>query len=307
MVCCSCMRAAIEMRLSVIIPSLSGMVPPSIPKDSRLEVIVVNGVRPVGRARNEGLRRATGEYIAWVDADDEVTADWLQEILAALEASPDVVVIDAKMVGWKGRHDYVWGLSKNEATIDRLRRDVYRDISRPSALWLYVTRRSLWEGLQFDEEARVAEDYLILPKVLERAKSCAYVPFMLYRYVCNPNSLINTQDFKLDMEVMKLWARRLEESPRKHGGECLWGMAVSCYWICDRVALDRQVAGMPYAEECAKQCRVVIRRNMRALLHEVFAEHDLCISERLAWYLRFFCASVDWWWIQKIRYRRRRR
>ena len=295
------------MRLSVIVPSLNGVVPPSIPDDPRLEVIVVKGMRPVGRARNEGLKKATGDYIAWVDADDEVVDGWLESILDALDASPDVVVIDAKMVGWKGRRDYVWGLSEKEATLDRLRRDVYRDIVRPSALWLYVTRRSLWDGLLFDENARVAEDYLVLPKVLEKANGCVYVPRMLYRYVCNPNSLINTQNYELDMEVMKLWARRLEESPREHRGECLWGMAVSCYWVCDRVALEASERAKPGADLCAGRCCEAIRRSMGFLLHEVFVEHDLGICERLAWYLRFFCAVTDWWWPQKLRRKMRRK
>lgn len=295
------------MTLSVIVPSLDGSVPASIPKDDRLEVVVVKGLRPVGRARNEGLRRATGEYVAWVDADDEVTDEWLESILAAMESSPDVIVMDAKMVGWKGRRDYVWGLKAKDATIERLRRDVYRDILRPSALWPYVTRRSLWDGLEFDASAIVAEDYLILPKVLERAKSCVYIPKMLYRYVCNQGSLINTQNYELYMEVMKLWARRLAESPNGYRGECLWGMAVSCYWVCDRVALDAGEKSKPCAAECAAKCRATISRCMGFLLHEVFIQHDIALRERLAWYARFFCASVNWWWLQKLRRKIRRR
>lgn len=296
-----------KIKLSVIVPTLNGEKPKGLIADPRLEVIFVTGVSPVGKARNEGLRRATGEYVAWIDADDEIVEGWLAKILFALESSPDVVTIDAKLVGWANRGDLIWGVDYKDATIDRLRRDVYRDITRPSALWLYVTNRSLWEGLQFDEEARVAEDYLILPKILERAKSCVYVPQMLYMYICNPNSLINTQNFQLDMEVMNLWARRLEESPRGHRGECLWGMAVGCYWVCDRVALDAKADAKPYAEECAQRCRATIRRCMGLLLHEVLVEHDLRLSERLAWYLRFFCAAVDWWWIQKLRRRMRHR
>ena len=288
------------MTLSVIVPSLDGDLPSTLPDDPRLEVVLVKGQTPVGKARNEGLRQATGDYVAWVDADDEVADEWLDAIFAALESSPDVIVIDAKLVGWENRGDYVWGLKAEDATIERLRRDVYRDICRPSNLWLYVTKRELWDGLSFDEAARVAEDYLILPKVLERAKSCVYVPKMIYRYVCNSNSLINTQDYELDMEVTKLWARRLMESPREHRGECLWGMAVSCYWVCDRVALDSAERAKPGAEKCAGKCRETIKRSMGFLLHEVFVEHDLGVCERLAWYLRFFCAAMDWWLPQKV-------
>ena len=44
-------------------------------------------------ARNEGLERATGDWIAWVDCDDEVEPNWASEICAAIKAHPDVDVI----------------------------------------------------------------------------------------------------------------------------------------------------------------------------------------------------------------------
>ena len=60
-------------------------------------------------ARNEGLERATGDWIAWVDCDDEVEPNWASEICAAIKAHPDVDVIQfdatevvcaAKRVRW---------------------------------------------------------------------------------------------------------------------------------------------------------------------------------------------------------------
>ena len=287
-------------KLSVIIPTLSGEMPKGILDDPRLEVVLVKGVSPVGKARNEGLRRATGEYVAWVDADDEVADSWLDEIFAALEKEPDVVTLDATLVGWQNRNDGVWGVTQKEATIDRLRRDVYRDISRSSALWLYVAKRSLWEGLAFDEDVRVAEDYLLLPKMLARANSCVYIDKKIYRYNCTPESLMNTRSFEHDVEVVELWVRRFKGVERKYRGECLWGMCVSCYWLFDGIALGGSETNVCFADECAARCREVIRQNLFGCLREAVFGYDLSLKDRLTWSLRFICAAMDWWLPQKV-------
>jgi GT2 family glycosyltransferase len=63
-----------EPRVALIIPSLHGSAP-GLEEDARKqtrvpdEVIVVNGVRPNGRARNEGARRTTAEILVFVDDD----------------------------------------------------------------------------------------------------------------------------------------------------------------------------------------------------------------------------------------------
>lgn len=297
------------MKLSIIVPSIDGSIPKGLPfGDGRVEIIVVRGVCPVGKARNEGLRQASGDYIAWVDADDEVEDNWLDEIWAKIEAdTPDVITMDVAFVGWKNREDGVWGVPRGKVTIGRLRRDVYRDISRTSSLWLYVTKRSLWKGLSFDENICVAEDYLLLPKVLARANSCAYVDKKIYRYNFNPQSLMNARRFGQDAEAIESWARRLKETERKYRGECLWGMCVSCYWLCDEKALDCSGADIPGAGECAAKCRRAIRMNLFALLREAVIGCDLSFRERIAWSFRFICAATGWWAVQRWRRRARMR
>ena len=163
------------MLLSVIVPSLTGKVPQSLKEDPRLEVIVVTAVKPVAAARNVGLARATGEYVAWVDADDEVADDWLEAILRGLAERPDVLSFNAR-VEW---HD---GSGRKPYAIDG---------RRAGQLWCKVFRRSLFDGLQF--EGAVHEDWRIqcqMPKNLRRT----HVDRELYVYQRHADGLSQHRD-----------------------------------------------------------------------------------------------------------------
>ena len=297
------------MKLSVIVPSLNGQVPESLRRQVEgredVELVVVTGVSPVGRARNEGLDRAKGEYIAWVDSDDEVADGWLAEILAAIGDDVDVVTIDAEIAGRKGRANCVWGVREDDVSIERLRRAVYRDISRQSPLWMYVTKRRLWADLRFDETARIAEDYLILPHVVLRAKNCRYLSKLLYRYCYHELSLINTQNDLLDAEAIGLWERRLEEAPRAYRGTCLWGLLVGCYWLCLRVALGAYSEDHGAVADNVRRCRTIIRSSLLRVACEMLVSTDVPARGRASWFLRFTCAALDFWAIQRWRKRRR--
>lgn len=77
------------MKLSIVIPTLEGKVP-ELPKGDDIEVIVVKGVRPVSAARYQGLMRSTGEYVWFVDDDDEVDCSLRVQDLE-LDGRPDII------------------------------------------------------------------------------------------------------------------------------------------------------------------------------------------------------------------------
>lgn len=182
-----------RIQLSVVVAGLSGTVPESVLRavaahPVEVELVLVAGVSPVGRARSEGLARAKGEFIAWVDDDDEVADDWLDEILkATADPETDVVVFG---------HEWVLGENARIVKIWRgtdLLADLFKDRECFSTLWDKVTRRTLWDGIRFDETALTSEDWDVLPHVLVRARHVVRIDKVLYFYQCRPESLTTTR------------------------------------------------------------------------------------------------------------------
>lgn len=59
-----------------------------------LLLLLDNKTRTIGRKRNDLIRLAQGQYIVFVDDDDDVTDDFVDEILEAAKSGTDVIVFD---------------------------------------------------------------------------------------------------------------------------------------------------------------------------------------------------------------------
>ncbi len=197
-------------RLSVIIPTLDGTIPPSaaaLGATCDIELVVVKGVRPVGRARNEGLRRAQGEYIAWIDADDEITSDWAERVLAAIATGVDCAVIDVDSET-HGRK-FHWRDSGRGLFADMLTGSII------FGMYAFVVKREKYAGIIFDEGRRQSEDARVLAELLPRVKTAVSVGYA-YRYRYNANSLMHTSSRadELDQFLLRVeWAERWHSTP----------------------------------------------------------------------------------------------
>ena len=73
-----------------------GMIYDKDQKFARIEYIteIDNREKTIGEKRNILLSRARGEYICFVDDDDDVSNDYIESIMKALESKPDCVGIE---------------------------------------------------------------------------------------------------------------------------------------------------------------------------------------------------------------------
>lgn len=73
------------------------------PEDIEILVEGDTGEMTTGAKRNILLEKACGNYVAFIDDDDLVTADYVSSVLKAVETEPDVVGIIGKMYCSNGK------------------------------------------------------------------------------------------------------------------------------------------------------------------------------------------------------------
>lgn len=260
-----------------------------------LELVVVEGEKPVGRARNAGLGRATGDYVAWIDGDDEVDPNWLSAIAGVLGEQPevDVVALGMTHVGWPGRQDVVWWGTVGAVDPKRLLDQVYRGLHLSGNLVLFVTRRELWQDLKFDDDVLIGEDYLMVPRLLARAKKGWNLGRPLYRYICTEGSLVVEPSEAKRCDQARIMGRRLVEARPEFRRAAEWGVGASHYWTADVAALRGQETPE------AKFARQWIRRHLAVLMAGCAFGRGLTLGERVGWIVRFASAALNCWALQR--------
>ncbi|MEU1460997.1 bifunctional glycosyltransferase family 2 protein/CDP-glycerol:glycerophosphate glycerophosphotransferase [Streptomyces sp. NPDC005727] len=73
-------------------------------RDARVKVVHLQENQGLGRARNTGMARATGDYLLFLDSDDTLTPDALRAIADRIKETdePDLLVFDYARTFWNG-------------------------------------------------------------------------------------------------------------------------------------------------------------------------------------------------------------
>lgn len=169
-----------ERKIEFLNRILSILKPQINKKDVEIVILTDNGEIPIGTKRNDMLKLAHGEYVCFVDDDDRISEDYVDNILdEIIKWSPDVVVFNAeitfngerpKLVRYGREYDYC---EKPEA--------YYR---HPNHLMVHK-RKNITE---FYKDVKTGEDDEWASRMLPRIVTQSRIDKIMYYYDYNTNT-----------------------------------------------------------------------------------------------------------------------
>lgn len=136
-------------------------------------------------ARNTGLSKASGDYVAFVDADDSVLPEFLSKLLDNLiEYDADISLCDILLDGKKREHTWNFGVFKDDEIFSEYVHG--RVINR---VYNKLYKRAIVCEIAFPVGRDVMEDASWTPRVLERCHVLVRSSEALYNYFILGTSL----------------------------------------------------------------------------------------------------------------------
>lgn len=214
----------------------------------------------VASARNAALDMARGEYLVWLDPDDWVEQNWLSEIRGGIgKYGADVLIFDMRRMEPEGARVVPYGRRAGMLDMDALLSDIVEDRCLQSGLCNKVFRRRLFEGLRFDEELRLLEDYDLMHTLVMRAESAAYIPLALYNYRILDTGLTHLRGLDVSLKSVDVAEKRRREILEK-GRRCGYlGIHVQANWFCH----------FYYEYGCPAEYRAAYRRCRRLMARAI--------------------------------------
>lgn len=156
--------------------------------DNRIKVIHKENGGP-SLAREAGVKIATGEYIAFVDADDYIDFDMFEILVNEAEKGLDIVQCGFRKVSPNGEVLETIELKPiNISSTFECSLYYASQINTTNFLWNKLYKAELFKDIIFPK-LYAGEDSCILTQIYASAKRIANIKGSFYNYVMTPNSL----------------------------------------------------------------------------------------------------------------------
>lgn len=158
-------------------------------------------------ARNYGINVATGEYLFFLDSDDYIDANLLEEVNRVIEGEnkSQIIRIPKRMVNEEGE---ILGKDKVNSFMNYASDEAFLAIRRNritlETACTYFFKREFWQENQFTfSKGKLHEDLGLIPLVILSAERVSAISAPFYNYLYRANSITTNNDYEKNKK--KAW------------------------------------------------------------------------------------------------------
>lgn len=160
------------------------------------QIIKLEGGNGPSGCRNVGTDAAHGDYIFYLDGDDEITEECIEKLVAKALLFPEVEMVFGGI--WAEKKTNYYDMSKYEGyehVIDNtwLRREFFKiQGGLPTVVWNKLIKKSFLKKNRICFEPDVIhEDELWMYNVIKHLSNVCFVPDITYKHYSVPGSVMN--------------------------------------------------------------------------------------------------------------------
>ena len=250
-------------------------------------VIIDKQNEGVWKGRFDGIKKATGEYIAFVDSDDYITLDYAEKLYtAAKKNNSDVVVSGFYRVDVDTEHVYsteMTGFSKKKINMNENPEDI---LTINTALWNKLYKAEVLKNLKnLEKPPRILDDMMFWLLACLNTKTITFIDDALYYYMVRGDSIMSQikkeqieSTENAMVEIKKIYA---EDSNGKNQLEVIDSMAFLHFGISLMYRMSSDKANF----------KTVLKEN-RAYLDKEFSTWKTTKYLKLSYCLSHKCSNL---------------
>lgn len=158
-------------------------------KDPRILLFSNKENKGLAYSRNLGLKKASGNYIGFIDSDDYVDQDYYEKLINSIkEERSEIAICDIKSLYEKDGTSLICkGCNKEET--EKLS---FINVGLAASCCNKLFQKDLFSEDPF-EVGKVNEDIAVVIPIMIKAKKISYVPDSYYYYIQRENSIQNSK------------------------------------------------------------------------------------------------------------------
>lgn len=169
--------------------------------DKRINVFHLNN-GGVSKARNFALKKASGEYIRFIDSDDLMVEEGLK---ITLDTAADLITMNAEVVDENDTKLHSVDVKENKTCSVYEMLECMNENNKPTYmhyLWNHLYKKSIIEdnNICFDESVNLGEDFLFNIEYIKHCKSIEFRRVCCYRYFKRNNNSLTLKFHEDELE-----------------------------------------------------------------------------------------------------------